>query len=274
VIIVVTTFVTTTNAIEISRLKKIFPLLLTLHLLWSCGDNNYPDISGTPKLSQNQQSSLTPASANNLANAFCASQNTLQIVATSFLSVYSVMGNGSDLNYCGGTLLLNKDGLNFDISMTDYCVNAAGQEVIINGGIDGMVETGGDFSSNIYGMRVVSDGIDLSVSGNTWNGRADEQFMRLNIIDNMTATKILIEEASLKNGEFDYGYITFPDLGRFEFRFIANFNADLSQGQVYIYADSGQAISITATNGGLAVIYNAAETDPGVTLNSTIDRCN
>jgi len=63
---------------------------------------------------------LTRVSASNLADAFCTSQYLVQILATSLLSAYSFLGNGSDVNYCGGGIARSDDGQHFDISIADY----------------------------------------------------------------------------------------------------------------------------------------------------------
>jgi len=250
-------------------MKKYFLVLLALPLLWSCGDNNNSDISGTPKLSQNQQTDLNSKSATSLADSFCSHQTNLQILSTSLLSAFSVKDNSPDLNYCGGSIALNEDGLDFDVSINDYCVTARGQDVILNGSIVGTIESGANFTSDIPNISIVGDGIDLSVSGNTWDGRADDMFISLSILDNINATELLIDEVSIKKGELDFGYITFPDLGRFEFKFIEHFNAELTQGQLFIYGAAEEITIISADNGSLTVVYKESKLDPGVSLDSS-----
>ena len=127
-------------------MNKLLIILLFLPVLWSCDNSSYTAANDAQNQEeplgdqQNQEVNLNENTPTELSNAFCANQNQLQVLSTSLLSAYSVKGNGADLNYCGGEIDLNEDGLSFDITITDYCVNARGQEVTLNGNVTGLIE--------------------------------------------------------------------------------------------------------------------------------------
>ena len=208
-------------------MKKLFLLSFILPFAWSCGNNSMPqDTTQNPGVNPVDVLDTTPITENNVtaaASGFCESQRQLQILSTSLLSAYAVKGNGSDTNYCGtGTSELIEDGMNFDINVNNYCVAARGQEVTLNATISGAIESGANFTSDIYNLAIEGTGVDLEVSGNTWDGRADDMFMNLNISDLVNAINVGLEDVNIKNGEFDFGYLNLPNIGRFKFKFIFN----------------------------------------------------
>ena len=155
-------------------MKKILLLLaLFLPFLWSCGNgssmnNQYPmdggsDIIDTPQDTtleepgstevpvlpdapkspdSNMSNALNISTASAAVSGFCDSQKQLQILSTSLMSAYSPKGNGPDIYYCGGTAHFTEDGALFDIELTDYCVNARGHQVMLNGMIHGKTDSG------------------------------------------------------------------------------------------------------------------------------------
>jgi hypothetical protein len=271
-------------------MKKFAIALVSLPLLWSCGGGGGDDPlvtrenidDGSNPLVE-QDSGQTPGQTDEgtggtdesggatnaqspLASAFCASQTDLQVLSTSFLSAYAVQGNGSDLNYCGGEVLLEENGLEFSISLNDYCVDFRGQQLTVNGDITGAVESGANFTSEIPELTIIGEGVDLEVSGRTWDGRADDMFISLTLINHITGTELILEDISIKKGELDFGYLTFTDLGRFEFKFIEHFNPELTQGQLFIYGNrgiDGEKLILTAENGDITVVYVPVKNDPG-----------
>ena len=252
-------------------MKQLVLLVCVLPIVWSCGDNANNLSTGTPK-TQNQTQitgiDLNSETAATVANNFCTYQKPLQIISTSLLSAYSVKGNGSDLNYCGGTAALNENGLNFDIALSDYCVNAIDAQYLLNGTIYGVVESGANFTSDIPDLSIVGNGVDLLVTGNTRDGRADDMFINLTINDQITATQLIIEDISIKKGELDFGYITFPDLGPVKFKFIDHFNPELTKGQVFFYGANEEITIVSADNGSITVVYKESKLDAGILLES------
>lgn len=254
-------------------MKKLFLLSFILTFVWSCGNNS---MSEDPGLNQGVDAvdtlGTTPITDTNVsaaASGFCESQRQLQILSTSLLSAYAVKGNGSDTNYCGGTSELIEDGMNFDINVDNYCVNARGQQVTMNAAISGAIESGANFTSDIHNLTVQGDGVDLEVTGNTWDGRADDMFMNLNISDLVNAINVGLEDVNIKNGEFDFGYLNLPDIGRFKFKFIEHFNADNTQGMLFIYGEQEQLVIISADNGNITVVYKKDKHDPGTLITET-----
>ncbi|WP_455220798.1 hypothetical protein [Kaarinaea lacus] len=288
-------------------MKKILLLLaLFLPLLWSCGNgsstmNNQDPMDGgnitdapqdtttqepgstdVPVLPDapeapvpNLSSALSSSTANAVASGFCDSQKQLQILSTSLISAYSPKDNGSDSYYCGGTANFTENGLLFDIELTDYCVNARGQQVTLNAMIHGETESGANFTSDISQLTVEGDGVNLSLDGNTWDGRADDMFMNLNISDLAHNIELGLEGVNIKhnsktkNGEFDLGYLNLPGVGKFYFKFITHFNPELTEGMLFIYGEAEQVIIISADNGGITVVYKVDRHDPGILLTQT-----
>ncbi|WP_455201007.1 hypothetical protein [Kaarinaea lacus] len=286
-------------------MKKIFLILFTLLFVWSCGDNTMvndqdpvtqdtdttldtpqntttdpvdavvPDLPDAPEPPVPNMSNTLNNKANAAASGFCESQKQLQILSTSLMSAYSSKGNGSDNYYCGGTASFTEDGMIFGIELTDYCVNARGQEVTLNGLINGEIESGANFTSDIVELTIEGEGVNLSLDGNTWDGRADDMFMNLNISDLANAIEISLEGVNIKhnsktkNGEFDLGYLNIPDVGKFYFKFIDHFNAELTKGMLFIYGEAEQLIIISADSGTITVVYKENKRDSGTLLTQT-----
>lgn len=286
-------------------MKKIFFILFTLLFVWSCGDSTMvneqdpmnedtdttidapqntttdpvdavvPDLPDAPEPPMPNMSSTLSSKASAAASGFCESQKQLQILSTSLISAFSSKGNGSDNYYCGGTTSFTEDGMNFGIELTDYCVNARGQEVTLNGLINGEIESGANFTSDIVELTIEGEGINLSLDGNTWDGRADDMFMNLNISDLANAIEISLEGVNIKhnsktkNGEFDLGYLNIPDVGNFYFKFIDHFNAEFTKGMLFIYGEAEQLIIISADSGTITVVYKENKRDPGTLLTQT-----
>lgn len=250
-------------------MKKPLIIVLLLQFLWACGGSNTPAGDNTLNTSENQATALSTDSSTALANAFCAAQTRLQMVSTSLLSAYSAKGNGSDLNYCGGESALTEDKPNFQIALKDYCVNFRGQQLILNGDIFGATESGSNFTSDISDLALTGKGVDLTINGKSTAGRADDMFITSVVTDNKAGEDIGLENISLKKGEFDFGYFTLPDVGRHEFKFIDYFNAELTQGQLFIYGEGEQLLIISADNGAITAVYKETKLDPGTLLNTS-----
>ena len=281
-------------------MKNTFLLIFTLLFVWSCGDSTMingqdpmtedtdttldapqdtttnpvdavvpelPDAPAAPVPNLSNTLSNTKASA--AASGFCESQKQLQILSTSLLSAFSSKGNGTDKNYCGGTASLTENGMMFDIELADYCVNARGQQVTMDGLIKGEIESGANFTSDINQLSVVGEGFNLSLDGNTWDGRADDMFMNLNISDLLNDIEISLEGVNIKKGEFDLGYLNIPGVGIFYFKFITHFNADFTEGMLFIYGEGEQLTIISADNGTITVVYKENKQDPGTLLTQT-----
>lgn len=249
-------------------MKKITIVFSLLMFTWACGGNDNPAPEKSLNDSSNQISSLSIDSSTSLANDFCAAQTRLQIVASALLSAYSAKGNGSDLNYCGGENMLSENKTNFDITLKDYCVNFRGQPFFLNGSISGATESGANFQSEISNLYITGDATDLTVNGKTTAGRADDMFITTLITDNITNENITLENVSLKKGELDFGFLTLPDQEKFEFKFIEHFNAELTQGQLYIYGTGDQLLIITASSGTISAVYQASKFDSGTPLDT------
>ncbi|MEJ2179315.1 MAG: hypothetical protein P8Y28_02515 [Gammaproteobacteria bacterium] len=226
-----------------------------------------PDAPAAPV--PNLSNTLNNTKASAAASGFCESQKQLQILSTSLLSAFSSKGNGTDKNYCGGTANFTEDGMMFDIELTDYCVNARGQQVTMDGLIKGEIESGANFTSDINQLSVVGEGVNLSLDGNTWDGRADDMFMNLNISDLLNNIEISLEGVNIKKGEFDLGYLNIPEVGTFYFKFITHFNADFTEGMLFIYGEGEQLTIISADNGTITVVYKENKQDPGTLLTQT-----
>jgi len=281
-------------------MKKVFPFIFTLLFVWSCGDSTLvneqdpmsedtdttidapqntatdpvdavvPDLPDAPEPpTPNLSNTLSNSRASAAASGFCESQKQLQILSTSLLSAFSSKGNGTDKNYCGGTTNFAEDGMMFDIELTDYCVNARGQQVTMNGLIKGEIESGANFTSDINELSVVGEGVNLSLDGNTWDGRADDMFMNLNISDLLNEIEISLEGVNIKKGEFDLGYLNIPGVGTFYFKFINHFNAEFTEGMLFIYGEGEQLIIVSADSGTITVVYKENKRDPGTLLTQT-----
>ncbi|WP_455204776.1 hypothetical protein [Kaarinaea lacus] len=242
----------------------------------ACSGGNTEDNDGN---NASQDTNISPGSllelnANNsvaLANQFCANRNMLQVLSTSLLSAYSVKDNGSDLNYCGGSIGLDEEGLNFDINISDYCVNARGQQVTLNGDISGATESGANFTSTINNLTIVGSTTNLSIDGTSWDGRADDMFISLNVFDHAKDEQLYIDDVSIKKGELDFGYITFSGMDATEFKFIDYFNAELTQGQVFFYGTNDEILILSADNGAITAVLKQSKTDSGTLLNTNCD---
>jgi hypothetical protein len=249
-------------------MKRVLLALVLMQFITACGESNLPAEDNAANEPTHQNADLDNDTSTALANGFCSAQTQLQIVSTGLLSAYSVKGNGSDLNYCGGEILLTEDDPDFAIDINDYCFNFRNQPLTLNGDIIGAIESGANFTSEIQTLSVEGEAVDLSISGRTWDGRADDMFISITVSDNLTGEQITLEEVSIKKGELDFGYVTFSDLGRFEFKFIEHFNADLTQGQLFLYGTGEELVILTAENGEITVVYKQSKADPGTLLDS------
>ncbi|MGD8639007.1 MAG: hypothetical protein PVG89_00175 [Gammaproteobacteria bacterium] len=268
-------------------MKKLFLLSFVLVFLWSCGgnggsttntgineDSNIPEpVGGIDSVESLDILDTDPISNNNISAAvsgFCDNQKKLQILSTSLLSAYAAKGNGADTNFCGtGTAELIEDGMNFELNVADYCVNARGQQVTLNADISGMVESGANFTSDIHSMTIEGNNIDLDISGITWDGRADDMFLNLDISDLTSDTSTALEYVNIKKGEFDFGYLNLPNVGRFKFKFIDHFNADNTTGMLFIYGEGEDYIVVSADEGSITAVYKVDRQDPGTLVTGT-----
>lgn len=250
-------------------MKKVLIIIMLMQFVWACGDSNSPSEENATENSTNQNTDLNTDTSTLIANGFCSAQTQLQMVSTGLLSAYSVKGNGSDLNYCGGEISLSEDDPNFEIAINDYCFNFRDQQLTLNGNIIGAIESGANFTSKIPQLTITGEAVDLSISGETWDGRADDMFISIAVTDNISGETIALDEVSIKKGELDFGFITLADLGRFEFKFIEHFNAELTQGQLFFYGADEELVIITADNGTITVVYKASKLDPGTLLDSS-----
>lgn len=256
-------------------MKKLLILLTPLFLVYGCGDNSKPDENTIQGVGIQSTTSIPVAEVNantNLAIAdnFCANESKFKLLSTSLLSAFSVKGNGSDLNYCGGTSELTENGGDFTITLTDYCVQFRGDQVLLNGTVDGTVESGANFISSIIpDITITGEGIDLSFSGNTWDGRANDMFLNLMITDHVTGNTLNLSDTNIKKGEFDFGKFSFEEVGPYDFKFINHFNADLTEGMLFIYGSGEELLILTAEEGIVTVVFKHDRHDPGVLVEST-----
>ena len=258
-------------------MKKLSILLMSLFLEYACGNSSKDDTnvqttginSGTPV------DAVPPSEVNaqmnlQIADNFCANETNLKLLSTSLLSAYSSKGNGSDMNYCGGTNAFTENGADFNITLTNYCVNFRGQQVVLNGTIDGVTDSGANFFSSIIPDITIAGGnYDLSLSGETWYGRADDMFLNLMATDHNTGNLISLEDTNIKKGEFDIGFFSFEGVGPYEFRFIKHFNETLTEGQLFIYGVGEEYLVLTAEEGIVTVVYKKDRHDPGVLVESS-----
>ena len=264
-------------------MKKLFTLLLILPFAWSCGNNNMATdemateeetiITGPDQPLEIPPGDLNADSNVAIASNFCSNESKLKMLSTSLLSAYAVKGNGSDLNYCGGTSELSDNGNEFGITLTDYCVDFRGQQLIMNGTIDGVVDSGANFFSSIIpDLTISGDNVDLSISGSTKYGRADDMFLNIAVTDNTSGKQLVLQEVNIKKGEFDLGFFSFGDVGPYEFKFINHFNADLTEGMLFIYGMGEELLILTAENGIVTVVFKQDKRDPGTLLD--VASCN
>lgn len=247
-------------------MKKVLIIIMLMQFVWACGDSNTPAEENSTNTSTDQNGDLNTDTSTLVANGYCSAQTRLQMLSTGLLSAYSVKGNGSDLNYCGGDILLTEDDPNFEITINNYCFNFRDQQLTLNGNIIGAIESGANFTSEIPQLTITGEAVDLTISGETWDGRADDMFISITVTDNISGETITLDEVSIKKGELDFGFITLSDLGRFKFKFIEHFNAELTKGQLFFYGADEQLIIITAENGTMTVVYKESKLDPGTLL--------
>ena len=260
-------------------MKKFIILLLSLFWLWSCGGNSSNTTTASiadttnPGSATLTSSPLTNDSMSAVAGNFCACETKFKMLSTSLLSAYSSKGNGSDLNYCGGSNAYSKDGDNFKIELNNYCVNFRGQHLTLNGTINGVTDSGANFFSSIIpDLSITGKNVDLSVSGSTKYGRADDMFLDITIDDNITAKQIIFQDVNIKKGEFDLGYFTFDNVGPYEFKFIDHFNADYTAGMLFIYGTGDDYLILSADQGIITVVYKKDRHDPGTLID--VPNCN
>lgn len=262
-------------------MKKFSILLISLFFVYACGNGS----SEEENLMQSTDSGSSPGTSVGgvapgdlnaqmnvaIADGFCANETNFKLLSTSLLSAFSSAGNHPDVNYCGGTAeLVQIDDLNFDIHLTDYCVNFRGQQVLLNGMIDAQVESGANFvSSVISDLTITGEGVDMSFSGTTWDGRANDMFLDLTITDHTTGNSIDLDETNIKKGEFDLGLFSFDNVGPYEFKFINHFNADLTEGMLFIYGIGEELLILTAEEGIVTVVYKQDRHDPGTLVESS-----
>jgi hypothetical protein len=265
-------------------MKKLSILLMSLFLLYACGNSsedpddmqsigantsngtsgNLGTVNDVPVAELNAQTNLL------IADNFCANETKFKLLSTSLLSAFSAKGNGSDMNYCGGSSEFTENGEEFNIALTNYCVQFREQQVLLNGTINGVTDSGANFFSSIIpNVTIAGEGVDLSFSGNTWYGRADDMFMNLVITDHTTGNSIDLEETNIKKGEFDFGLFSFDEVGPYEFKFIKHFNADLTEGQLFIYGVGEELLILTAEEGIVTVVFKRDRHDPGVLVESS-----
>ena len=201
-----------------------------------------------------------------LANSYCVNQKKWQIISTSLLSAYSPKGNGSDLNYCGGENVYKVNGADFTLQLNDYCVNAGGKQVLLNGHITGSTDSGSNFISTIDSLNISGKGINLDITGNSRDGRADDNFVNLQVTDNSSNTGFLLDDVSIKKGEFDFGDMTFDGLIQTHFQFITHFNADNTEGLLYLYGQGDDKTIISADKGMITAVYTKDRHDTGTWL--------
>jgi hypothetical protein len=201
------------------------------------------------------------------ANGYCVNQKKLQIISTSLLSAYTPKGNRSDLNYCGGENVYNVDGANFTLQLNNYCVNARGQQVVLNGRISGQTDSGSNFFSTIIeDLTIAGEGIDLDITGSTRDGRADDNFVDLQVTDNNDGSQLSLNDTSIKKGEFDFGDVTFDGSSQIPFKFIDYFNPDNTTGLLFLYGQGEDFTVVSGDKGMITAVYKKDRHDPGTWL--------
>jgi len=258
--------------------QNIVILIVSLFMLWSCGTSNTdPNATAT---STNSNGTTTPVSSDlttesNIAisSNFCSNETKFKMLSTSLLSAYTAKGNSSDTNYCGGSSAYSEDGANFKIVLDNYCVNFRGQQLTLNGTINGVTDSGTNFFSSIIpDLSITGDNVDLGINGTTKYGRADDMFLDITIKDNIAEKQIVFQDVNIKKGEFDLGFFSFDNVGPYEFKFIDHFNADLTAGMLFIYGTGEEYLILSADQGIITVVYKQDRHDPGTLLD--VPSCN
>jgi len=234
--------------------------------LSACGGGSGPGENGNTNIQQ-LDSNLDLQDVNlqtTIANAYCTNQKKLQLISESLLRAYSPKGNGADKANCGGENAYTDDGTNFTLDMKDYCIEKEGKQYLLNGSISGMTESGNNFTSTISNLSITGNGVNLSIDGDSYDGRADDNFVNLNVHDG--ALNYSLDQSSVKKGEFDFGYLTFPTFASAPYQFITHFNADNTEGLLFIYGNADDKIIISGDQGMITAVYSANKQDPGTWL--------
>lgn len=265
-------------------MSRLIHALIFIPIITACGNSGNPVDVTNPTNSNNVTNSSQGAGAVSSdpttqamyaeqiaqADGYCVNQKKMQIISTSLLSAYTPKGNGSDLNYCGGENVYKDDGTNFSLQLNNYCVNARGQQVVLNGHITGVTDSGTNFFSSIIDSlnikNVNGTDIDWDIAGSTRDGRADDNFVDLQVIDNNDGSQLLLNDTSIKKGEFDFGDVTFDGLGQIPFKFIDYFNADNTAGLLFLYGQGEDYTVISGDNGMITAVYKKDRHDPGTWL--------
>lgn len=249
------------------RTHQILVLSAVVPLLAACGGG------GTPgdQITAQQQGSGNIASADlslqtSIADAYCKNQRKLQVISNTLLSAYAPKDNGVDAKYCGGENVYTVDGANFTLKLNNYCMDYRGEQYTLNASIAGSTDSGSNFISSISDFSITGKNVDLSFSGETWDGRADDNHVTLDVYDALTTTDYSISESSVKKGEFDFGNLSFPGFQSVAYKFITHFNADNTEGLLFIYGNADDKIIISADNGIITAVYSANKHDPGTWL--------
>jgi len=201
-----------------------------------------------------------------VADAYCTNQKKLQLISASLLSAYSPKGNGADTANCGGENVYVDDGVNFSLQLKNYCIVNQGKQYTLNGSISGATESGNNFTSTISNLNIKGVNVDLSIDGDSYAGRADDNFVNLNVFDNLSGTPYSIDKSSVKKGEFDFGYFTFPSFEAVHYQFITHFNEANTEGLLYLYGAADDKIIVSADNGMITAVYSVDRHDPGTWL--------
>ena len=260
------------------HLRKLIVFSIVFPLLSACGDGGGDPTAGDQVTTQQGLNggngsggstgvaTIELSTATTIANAYCTNQRKLQLISASLLSAYSPKGNGTDTTKCGGENLYNDDGTNFSLQLNDYCIVNRGEKYTLNGSITGATESGSNFTSTIAGLSIQGKDVDLNISGDSYAGRADDNFVNLQILDNLTKAQYSIEKSSVKKGEFDFGDATFPQFASTHFQFITHFNEDNTEGLLYFYGSADDKIIISGDNGMITAIYSVDRHDSGTWL--------
>lgn len=251
-------------------------LIVLLPFFCACGSSSSPNndaMNNSPSSTSSASSHSTPAPstpetqamyADQIAhaNAYCVYQKKMQIISSSLLSAYTKPAGGNNAHYEYVT-----DGITFNISLTDYTVNVRGTTVVLNGDIDGTVDSGANFFSTINLLNIAGDNINLDITGSTRDGRADDNFVDLKVTNHNDYTPLFqMNDVSIKKGEFDFGDITFDNLSKIPFKFIDYFNADNTTGLLFLYGQGDDKTIISGDNGMITAVYSTSKQDPGTWL--------
>jgi len=251
-------------------MRSFQPIVISAIILAlsACGGDNGTGESGNINIQQ-LDSNLDLQDVNlqtTIANAYCTNQKKLQLISASLLSAYSPKGNGSDKANCGGENAYSDDGTNFSLNMTNYCIEKEGKQYLLNGSISGTTESGNNFTSTISNLSIAGNGVNLTLNGDSYAGRADDNFVNLNVHDTGLGLDYSIDQSSVKKGEFDFGYLTFPSFASAPYQFITHFNADNTAGLLFIYGNADDKIIISGDQGMITAVYSANKQDPGTWL--------